>query len=127
MEKTEKNKQFILKYFREISGAKKSAKHLARFTSDPKLIEHVLFFEKLFPKHELLLDEITCEGDRVIVRARMHGRHTGEANDIPPTLRMVETPFAIGYRVNNDLITSHWIITDQMELLEQLGLVSSSS
>ena len=51
---------------------------MSRFTDDPELIEHILLFEKLIPKYELITDEITTEDNRVIVKARACGKHTGE-------------------------------------------------
>jgi hypothetical protein len=125
MESVEKNRKLILRFYKTISGSAKSSEILNHYTSDPVLIENVLFFEKLFPKHELIVDEITCEENRVIVRGRAKGKHTGEAAGIPPTFRVIETPFVIGYRVENWLIVDHWYITNQMDLLEQLGLTNS--
>lgn len=109
-------------FYKTLSGNVKSEKDLRRYTHDPQLISRLLFLEKLFPKHELIADEMTCEENRVIVKARIKGKHTGKAEDIRPTFRVIEMPFVIGYRVENDLIVDHWYITDQMELLEQLGL-----
>ena len=94
-----------------------------RFTTDSKLIEDVLFFEQLFPRYRIITYEITSEDDRVIVHGRKLGRNTGNINGDPPTNKTVEIPFATGYRVDNQIITDHWIVTDQMELLEQLGLI----
>ena len=125
MDRADKNRQFILKFYKAVSREVKNEATLSRFTTDPKLIEHVLFFESLFPKYELIADEITCEEDRVIVRARARGKHTGKAEGIPPTYRVVETPFVIGYRIEKEVITDHWFIADQMELLEQLHLPHS--
>lgn len=124
MERSEKNRQHILKYYKSVSGAKKTPKTVSRFISDPALIERVLYFEKLLPAYEMIPDEITCEDDRVIVRARVRGKHTGEAEDIPPTFKTIEMPFVIGYRLERGKIIDHWLIADQMELLEQLGLAS---
>lgn len=125
MERAEKNRRFILRFYETLSGNVKSETKLAKFTDDPQLIERLLFFEKLFPKFELIADEITCEENRVIVKARVRGKHTGKAEGIPPTFRVVEMPFAVGYRLENELIIDHWYITDQMELLEQLGFVNT--
>lgn len=121
MDKVEKNRQFILSFYKSISGQEKTRALLFGFTSDPELIEHILLCERLFPKYDLIIDEITCEEDRVIVRARARGKHIGEAEGVAPTYRVVEAPFAIGYRVSRGKIIDHWVIADQLELLEQLG------
>jgi hypothetical protein len=123
MSRTTKNRQFILDYYRTISGTEKTEVLMKLFTTDTKLIHHVLFFEKLFPKYEIFTDEITTEGDRVIIQGRKRGRHIGKLKGLSPTNKLIEIPFAIGYRIENEKIIDHWFITGQMELLEQLGLV----
>jgi predicted ester cyclase len=123
METTEKNRQTILRYYEAISGVAKTKALLSRYVHDRLLVERVLYYEKLFPRYELILDEITCEEDRVIVRGRARGKHTGETEGFPPTFRIVETPFVTGYRIQKGKIMDHWLVTDQMEMLEQLGLV----
>jgi predicted ester cyclase len=50
------------------------------------------------------------------------GKHEGELNGIPPTYKQVEMPFAVGYEIQNNKITHHWLIADQMSLLQQLGV-----
>lgn len=116
------NKEFILEYFNAISGVEKTPELVGKYTSDQALIEHIAFFDGVFPKYELFADEITAEANRVIVRARMTGKHEGELRGIPPTYRSVDFPFAIGYEIDNGKIVSHWLIADQMHLLELLGI-----
>jgi len=62
-----------------------------------------------------------------MVRARMKAVHKGECNGIPPTHKQVELPFVIQYTIDDEMITSHWMISDQMELMQQLGVVESES
>ncbi|MDX2066861.1 MAG: ester cyclase [Haliscomenobacter sp.] len=122
MENLMQNKEFILEYFNAISGVEKTPELVGQFTTDQHLIEHIAFFDSVFPKYELFADEITAEGNRVIVRARMTGKHEGEFNGIPPTYRSIDFPFAIGYEIEKGKIVSHWLIADQMHLLELLGI-----
>jgi predicted ester cyclase len=58
----------------------------------------------------------------VVVRARLKGCHTGEFNGILPTHRQVEFPFVISYDIENQKIVHHWLIADQVVLMEQLGI-----
>jgi predicted ester cyclase len=37
----------------------------------------------------------------------------------------VEFPFSIGYEIEDDKIISHWLIADQMMLMEQLGVMNA--
>jgi len=124
MAKREKNRQFILEFYKAINGIVKTTEILARFISDPILSDRLLFLEKLFPKFRLIPEEITTEQDRVIVRANLNGKHTGEVEGILPTKNIVNTVFAISYRIENKKIVDHWFITDHMELIKQLGLAT---
>ena len=124
MNQAERNKQFILKYYSIFSGKKKPEELIRQYVADEKLIAHGKFMEKSFPKYKLVPDEIIAAEDRVFVRFRFIGQHKGEMDGIPPTFKEVKVPFAICYRIENNKIVDHWMITDQMEFLEQLGLVS---
>jgi predicted ester cyclase len=73
----------------------------------------------------MFADEMTAEGNRVVVRARWKGCHEGELNGIHPSYRTVEMPFVISYEIENGKIVHHWLITDQMAFMEQLGLMNA--
>ena len=127
MDNLQKNKQLVIDYFNAISGVKKTRTLLEKFMTDERLIEHIEFFDSVFPAYELIADEITAEGNRVVVRARAKGRHEGELNAIPPTHKNIEFPFSIGYEIEDNKIISHWLIADQMLLMEQLGVMNAVS
>ena len=117
-----KNKEFVLNYFNAMSGIAKTRENMADWVADPALIEHKLFFESAFPKYEVFADEMTSEGNRIVVKARMTGRHEGILNDIQPTFKAVNFPFIISYVIENNKIVSHWLVADQVILMEQLGV-----
>ncbi len=127
MEHLTQNKEFIIRYFNAISGAAKTRSIMEAFAADESLINHIEFFEAAFPKYEIFADEVTAEGNRVVVRARFKGTHKGELSGIPPTHKTVEFPFAIGYEIENNKISSHWLIADQMSLMEQLGVMQGEA
>jgi hypothetical protein len=124
MEQQKKNKAFIIRYFNAISGKPKTPDVLEQYIDDKVLINHICFFEAAFPQYELYADELTAEGNRVVVLARKKACHTGELNGIPPTFRQVELPFVISYEIENEKIVRHWLIADQMALMEQLGVTN---
>ncbi|HTR29197.1 MAG TPA: ester cyclase [Puia sp.] len=127
MDQTKKNKEFIISYFNALGGVPKTRESMAPFMDDPDLVEHILFFESVFPCYEVFADEMMAESNKVFVRARFRGRHQGDFNGIPPTFKLVEFPFAIGYEIENEKITHHWLIADQATLMEQLGLTGVSA
>jgi predicted ester cyclase len=127
MDTLKKNKQFVLEYFNAISGVEKTDELIDRFMDDDELKHHIQFCDTIFPNYELLADEMTAEGNRVIVLARVKGKHEGELNGIPPTHKMVDFPFAIGYIIDKGIIVDHWMIADQASLMEQLGVAEQMS
>jgi len=126
MEQSQKNKEFIISYFNALSNTEKTRELLSKFMTDEGLIEHILFFDSVFPNYTVIADELTAEANRVVLRARLKGRHEGSLNGIPPTYKEVEFPFAIGYEIENNMIIHHWLIADQMMLMEQLGIVHAT-
>lgn len=124
MEQQKKNKEFIVRYFNAVSGVEKTSELMKQFTTDEELIQHVAFFESVFPKYSIYADEMVAEDNKVVVRARFKGKNEGEFNGIPPTYKEVEFPFAISYEIENDTIVHHWLIADKMELMEQLGIMN---
>ena len=127
MDQQKRNKEFVLNYFNELSGVTKTRSVVQKYVSDQGLIEHIEFFDAVFPQYEIFADEMTAEGNRVVVRARVKGTHEGALNGIPPTHKTVEFPFAIGYEIENEKIVHHWLIADQMLMMEQLGLMSEAA
>ncbi len=117
----QQNKKIIIEYFKAISGVKKCDDLIDRYVNDEELKKHIIFFDTIFPNYELLVEEMTAEGNRVIVLARLRGKHEGEMNGIPPTYKIVDFLFAIGYILDKGIIIDHWMIADQVSLMEQLG------
>lgn len=127
MDNLKKNREFIIKYFNAISGVEKTRGLLEQYTNDEKLIEHIGFFEGAFPEYELFIEEMVTEGKKVIVQGRATGIHKREFSGIPATGRKMDLPFVIRYTIENNKITDHWLIADQMILMEQLGVMSKET
>lgn len=124
MEQQKQNKEFIIRYFNALSGVTKTKELVEQYTTDEELIGHIAFFDSAFPQYELFADEMTAEGNKVVVRARFKGCHKGEFNGIQPTYRNAELPFVISYEIDNNKIVHHWLIADSMALMEQLGVMN---
>ena len=124
MDKNRENKEFIIRYINALSGVYKTRELMLEYVTDEELLGHIEFFDTVFPKYEMFMDEITAEGDRVVVRARVKGVHEGEFNGIQPTHRNVEFPFVVSYDIENGKIVHHWLLADSMILMEQLGVIN---
>jgi predicted ester cyclase len=109
-----------MEYINAISGKIKTRELLEKYNGDPGLVETIIFFDKVFPQYEYLVDEILAEGDRVIVRARTKAKHEAEFLGIPATHREVNFPFVVGYEIQNRKIIHSWLIPDYLTLMDQL-------
>ena len=125
METTKQNRAFIVRYLNAVSGVIKTEALCRQYTNDQKLIDHILFFDGAFPKYELFIEEMIAENDKVLVRGRACGTHEAEFNGIPPTYKKMDLPFVIRYTIEGDKIVDHWLIADQIILMEQLGVVDT--
>ena len=67
MQQLQQNKEFIIRYFNALSGVPKTQELLEKYITDEELIGHIDFFEAVFPGYEVISDEMTAEGNRVVV------------------------------------------------------------
>jgi predicted ester cyclase len=66
-------------------------------------------------------DEI-AEGDKVVQRVIMSGRHTGSLMGREPTGKEFAVRHTYIWRIAEDKIVEHWGSRDDLGLLRQLGL-----
>lgn len=114
------NKQFIQDYFTALSGQDKTKELCEKYITDQSLLEHIYFFEAGFPRYELFADEMTEEGDRVVVKCTCRATHSKDWNGMPASHKTAEFPFVASYAVKDNKIVDHWILIDQMSMMNQL-------
>jgi predicted ester cyclase len=83
----------------------------------------VAAFRVAFPDLRFTVEDVVVDGDRVAVRVRMEGTHTGPLFDIAPTRRHVSVEQMNLERFRGDRIVEHWRVTDELGLMRQLGVV----
>jgi len=127
MNQLKKNKEFIIGYINATSGNLKTRELLQKYNDDPALVDNILFMDSVFPKYEVLMDEVLAEGDRVMVRARLKGKHEGDFLGISATHKEVEIPYVVRYEVHNNKITHSWLISDLLMLVQQLEIKSETT
>lgn len=93
----------------------------------PRGVEAVrAYFSMLFagfPDARATILDLIAEGDKVVMRANSEGTHTGSFMGIPPTGKHAKWSFIDITRIADGKIVEHWNETDQMGLMQQLGLV----
>jgi steroid delta-isomerase-like uncharacterized protein len=73
-----------------------------------------------FPGLQAHIEDIVAAQDKVAVRVRFRGTHSGEFLGIPATGRTIEYVSHEFYRVADGLIAEEWICSDTATLLRQL-------
>jgi steroid delta-isomerase-like uncharacterized protein len=77
--------------------------------------------KQAFPDLQAHIEDIVAAGDRVALRLRFRGTHSGQFLGIPPTGRPIEYVSHEFYRVADGLIAEEWICSDTATLFRQIG------
>jgi len=78
---------------------------------------------KAFPDFHVAIEDIIAEGDKVCVRLQETGTHKGEYRGLAPTGNKLSYTVAAIWRIAEGKVVEGWIVYDQLEFLEQLGVV----
>jgi len=93
----------------------------------PPFREYLKTFKRAMPDARAIVEHTYEASDRVIVEGRFVGTHTGPLaspdGDIAPTGASVDLRFADVSRVIDGRIASYHTYYDQLDLLNQLGLM----
>ena len=80
-------------------------------------------FRAAFPDFRYTIDDEIAVGDKLVHRLTARGTQKGEYMGVPATGKQaIWSEFHIG-RVANGKIEEHWAISDQLGMMQQLGLV----
>jgi steroid delta-isomerase-like uncharacterized protein len=71
------------------------------------------------------VEDVIADGDRVAVRWRSSGTHSGEFLGIPPTGRPYTIEGIDIHRLEHGRLAEHWHVVDQFGQMQQLGLLPS--
>jgi steroid delta-isomerase-like uncharacterized protein len=76
-----------------------------------------------FPDVHLTLEDMIAENDKVVLRFRTIGKNTEEFLGIQPTNKSMDTCQISIIRFQDGKVKERWNITDQLEVMRQLGLM----
>ena len=74
-----------------------------------------------FPDMSLPLEDLVAEGEKVLVRLRVQGTHTGAFGDMAATGRKIDIGVLDLFQIRDDLFIEHWALLDNLGMLKQLG------
>ncbi|HEX2630149.1 MAG TPA: ester cyclase [Chitinophagaceae bacterium] len=80
-------------------------------------------FRKAFPDLHFSIEDIIATNNRVVARVRMTGTHKDSLFGLPPTGKTVSVNQINIEQIENGRFTEHWRVTDELELMKQLGFV----
>ncbi|MBZ6247305.1 MULTISPECIES: flavin reductase [Streptomyces] len=87
--------------------------------------ESIAAVREAFPDLHTEIVDLVEDGDRMAVRWRSTGHHTGAFLGVPPTGRPVEVSGATFARFDGDAIAEEWVTFDSRQLLEALGIITT--
>ena len=70
------------------------------------------------------IGDVVAEDDKVLVRLKMRGRHTGEFMGVKPTGKWVNIDVMDFFRIADGQLVEHWALMDNLSLLQQIGAAS---
>ena len=76
-----------------------------------------------FPDLSFTPQDVIAAGDRVVARVRITGTHRGEFIGIAATNKNVDVQAIDILRLENGKVVEHWGVTDQLAMMQQLGVV----
>ena len=80
-------------------------------------------FRTAFPDMTLTIDDQIAEGDKVVSRLTARGTHQGEMMGIPPTGKTMNMNVIDILRLQDGQITEHWGESDNLGMMQQLGVI----
>ncbi len=82
----------------------------------------VSWLHDAFAQLNFTVHDVIAEGDKVVVRCVMSGRHTGELMGLPPTGQSFSVQHIHIFRIADGKLVEHWANRDDMGAMTQLGL-----
>jgi steroid delta-isomerase-like uncharacterized protein len=83
----------------------------------------VSMFRSAIPDLKMVVEDMIAEGDKVVLRYALEGTHEGELFGIPPTGKQLSVKGIAVERVSDGKIREHWRVTDELGMMQQLGVI----
>lgn len=83
--------------------------------------KHAKILFTAFPDLRVKIDDIFAADDKVTMRLRLSGTHSGEYLGVQPTGKHIEYESSEVYRIADGKIAEEWICSDTLTLMAQIG------
>ena len=81
----------------------------------------VAYLRRAFDDLHITIEDQIAEGDKVVTRFTINGRHVGEFAGIPPSGKFARVTATAIHRVVDGRIVESWLNWDALGLMRQLG------
>ena len=124
----EANKTIVLRYFLESHNPPYSL-DIIDATCTPAYAEQQRAWHRMereaFPDKHFTVEDAVAEGDKVVLRWRFHGTHSGDfwtpVGTMPATGRPLTLTATLIYRLEDGKIAEEWAAIDWLTVVQQLG------
>lgn len=86
---------------------------------------HVLAAKEGFPDASIEIEDLLADGDMVMIRFTFEGTHEGRFGGLEPTGKRVSQSNLGLFRIEDGKIAERWVESDNLEMLQQLGVIRS--
>ena len=78
-----------------------------------------------FPDMKLPLEDFVAEGEKVVVRLRVQGTHSGPFGDMAATGRQIDIGVLDLFQIRDGVFIEHWALLDNLGMMKQLGAIAA--
>jgi len=85
--------------------------------------QHLTMFYKSFPDSHETIEDIIAEGDKVWIRVKGTGTHTGEYRGLAPTGKKITWEAVDIWRIVDGKVVELWYAVVELDFYKQLGVI----
>ncbi len=74
---------------------------------------------------DLPLEDFVAEGEKVLVRLRVKGTHTGAFGDLEATGKSIDIGALDLFQIRDGVLIEHRALLDNLGMLKQLGVIDA--
>jgi steroid delta-isomerase-like uncharacterized protein len=137
---TEANKEIVRRFYEEVFNQRnvKAIDELVHpeflnhdptpvASRDPESMKQFIHtITQAFPDHHHAIFDLIAEGDKVVMRCTLTATHQGLFPgflEMPPTGKSICQRQIHILRVQDGKVAEHWVIRDDLTMMQQLGLI----
>ncbi|AFY99414.1 ester cyclase [Calothrix sp. PCC 6303] len=137
---TEANKEIVRRFYEEVFNQRNvdaidELVHPGFSNNDPTPVasrdpesmkQFIHTLTQAFPDHHHAIEDLIAEGDKVVMRCTLTATHQGLFPgflDMPPTGKSICQRQIHILRVQDGKVAEHWVIRDDLTMMQQLGLI----